>query len=89
MDITEHLIVFFKEGPGKGLTVTVDTPLLEWGLLDSLKVVELAEFLKKHAAFQLKPKDLRKANLRDIRSIARLVGARRRAGARAKAGHGF
>lgn len=88
MDITEQLIGFFKEGPGKGVKVTEDTPLMEWGLLDSLKVVELAEFLKKHAEFQLKPKDLLKANLKDIRSIVRLVGGRR-AGAGAKARDGL
>jgi len=81
LDITERLIGFFKEGPGKGVKVTAITPLLEWGLLDSLKVIELAEFLKKHANFQLQPKDLRKANLKDIRTIVRLVGSRRRAGA--------
>lgn len=75
MDITEELIAFFKEGPGKGVKVAEDTPLLEWGLLDSLKVVELAEFLRRRAGFQLKPKDLRKENLKDVRSIVRLVGS--------------
>lgn len=87
MEITDKLIAFFKEGPGKGVKVSEDTPLLEWGLLDSLKVVELAEFLKTNAGFQLKPKDLRKENLKDIRSIVRLIGARR-SGAEAKARRG-
>ncbi|MBI2385278.1 MAG: acyl carrier protein [Elusimicrobia bacterium] len=75
MDLTEELLAFFREGADGGLTVDAATPLLEWGLLDSVRILDLADLLAAKAGYKLDASALKKENFKDVRSIVRLVGA--------------
>lgn len=72
-DLVKELVAFFQAGASEGLKVGPATPLLEWGLLDSVRILELADFLRAKAGYRLAASALNKDNFKDARSIARLV----------------
>ena len=72
-ELVKELVAFFQAGASKDLVVGPDTPLLEWGLLDSVRILELADFLRAKAGFRLDASALSKDNFKDARAIARLV----------------
>lgn len=76
--ITKELVAFFQDGADEQIRVTAATPLLKWGILDSVRILELADFLEKRAGYRLKAAELRKENFKDVRAIVRLIGARKR-----------
>lgn len=76
--ITKELVEFFQNGTDGHIRITSATPLLKWGILDSVRILELADFLEKRAGYRLKAPELRKENFKDVRAIVRLIGARKR-----------
>lgn len=85
VNVAKELVAFFQAGADRGLKVTAATPLLEWGILDSVRIVELADFLEARTGYRLKAAELRRENFKDVRAIARLVGGgKRRAPRRAR-----
>lgn len=74
-DLTRDLVDFFQAAAGDGLKVAPDTPLLQWGILDSVRILEVAELLRAKAGYRLDASALRKENFKDVRSIVRLVDA--------------
>lgn len=60
---------------------SLDTDLLESGILDSLQFVELLFQLEQHFGFRLKINDINLDDLRTLARIARLVAAKGEAGA--------
>ena len=53
--------------------VTVETPLLEWGILNSLEVLGLVDFLESTFDIQVHAHDLSPHNLSSVKSIAQMV----------------
>lgn len=62
MQANNALIVTYLQGvvaeSGNGLAVTGDTPLLESGLLDSINLVRLVQFLEEQFAIRIPDSDL-------------------------------
>lgn len=54
---------------------TTDTPLLEWGILDSLKIAMLLNFIRDELGVSIPFQDINSRNFRDVGSIARLAAA--------------
>lgn len=47
--------------------------LLEWGILNSLQILSLVDFLENQFSIKIKPEDLRPENLATITAIAKMV----------------
>lgn len=62
MQANNALIVTYLQGvateSGVGVTVTAETPLLESGLLDSINLVRLVQFLEEQFAIRIPDGDL-------------------------------
>jgi clorobiocin biosynthesis protein CloN5 len=54
--------------------LTVSAPLLEWGILDSLRTTLLVAFIREKWGVDVPPTDIDAKKFRDIRSIAEVVG---------------
>ena len=50
-----------------------DTPLLEWGILNSVSTVELIGFIRERFQVDVPPEEIAGINFRDLRSITRLL----------------
>lgn len=53
---------------------TSDTPLLEWGILDSLKIAILLNFIRDELGVSIPFQDINSRNFANVGSIARLAG---------------
>ncbi len=51
----------------------LDSPLLEWGIIDSLTIVDLVEFVKARFSINLPSSELHPGNLETIRAFTALV----------------
>lgn len=73
-DIAERLLRFLHEEILVAEEVAVDegTPLME-GLLDSLGVQMLTDFIEEEFYLELDPRDIHAENMRSVSSIAALV----------------
>lgn len=58
-------------GDGKDLSPT--SPLLAWGVLTSLRVVQMLHFIRQRFAIDVPPDELVAQNLKDLNSITNLV----------------
>ncbi|SDM56566.1 acyl carrier protein [Allokutzneria albata] len=75
----ERIIALLKDflerevlrAPDSGLRA--DTPLLEWGVLNSLTMVKLVAFVKEELDVRIPPERIVGADFKDLASIARLV----------------
>ncbi|MEV4636646.1 acyl carrier protein [Actinoplanes sp. NPDC049548] len=56
-----------------GDDLTVDTPLLEWGVLDSLKTARLVTYIRQEFGVRVPPREMTGGNFRSLASIAALV----------------
>lgn len=63
------------EGRDQGLDGT--TPLLEWGIINSIELVKLVKFLEERFSVTVPHKALVPDNLKDADSIARMVATLR------------
>ena len=59
------------DGDGRELTLT--TPLLEWGVINSIEIARLVAFIKSEFGASIPGEKVIAANFRDLLSIARLV----------------
>lgn len=83
-DLGSELVAYFQKAAGGRMKVDASTPLLEWGILDSVRILEVAELLKARAGYALRPGDLKREHFKDVRSIVRLAGAAAKAKAPAR-----
>ena len=58
---------------GPGTTLEADTPLLEWGILNSLSTTQLVGFVRDHFGIDVPPEEMVGQNFRDLASITRLL----------------
>lgn len=76
MDLTRELLAFFREGAGSEMKVDESSRLLELGLLDSVRILALADLLAAKAGYRLEASSLKRENFQDVRSIVKLVRSR-------------
>jgi acyl carrier protein len=50
-----------------------DTPLLEWGILNSISTVQLIGFIREQFQVEVPPEDVIGSNFKDLRSITQLL----------------
>ncbi len=50
-----------------------DTPLLEWGILNSISTVQLIGFIREQFQVDVPPEDVAGRNFKDLRSISQLL----------------
>lgn len=55
------------------VTIEPDTPLLEWGILNSVSTVQLIGFIRERFDVVVPPEEVAGRNFRDLRSITRLL----------------
>jgi acyl carrier protein len=55
------------------VTIEPDTPLLEWGILNSISTVQLIGFIREQFQVDVPPEDVVGANFKDLRSISQLL----------------
>lgn len=70
------LITFIRErflAGDAGGELSADTPLLEWGVLDSLKVAILLNFIRDELGTTIPFEKISARHFKDVRSIAALV----------------
>jgi acyl carrier protein len=58
---------------GRELGLDADTPLLEWGVINSMEVARLLAFIQREFGVVIARHELAPENLKDIRSITALV----------------
>lgn len=77
-DVAEQITTFirdrFLDGDPRG-ELTETSPLLEWGVLNSLQTAQLLGFLRDELGAHVPPQDINAENFRDVRHIAALVRA--------------
>ncbi|MEU6356327.1 acyl carrier protein [Streptomyces sp. NPDC047072] len=74
--IRDYIRVTFLAGdPGEELEDT--SPLLEWGVLNSLNTVRLVGFIREELGVKVPPLAVSGSNFKDVRSIAEMVLAHR------------
>jgi acyl carrier protein len=56
-----------------GVVLEADTPLLEWGILNSLSTTQLVGFVRDHFGMDVPPEEMVGENFRDLASITRLL----------------
>jgi acyl carrier protein len=74
--VRDFLMAEFPEARARG--VSDEEPLLESGVLDSLGVLELANFIGERFSLTLEDDDLTPENFGSIAAVARLLEARLR-----------
>lgn len=50
-----------------------DTPLLEWGILNSISTVQLIGFIREEFAIDVPPEEIVGTNFKDLQSISQLL----------------
>lgn len=58
---------------GQGADLTATTPLLEWGVLTSLRVVRLLQFIRERFGLEIPPDQLSATNLQNLDSITKTL----------------
>jgi acyl carrier protein len=53
--------------------LTLESPLLEWGVIDSLTIVDLVDFVKTRFSIELPAAELKPQNLESIQTFAKLM----------------
>jgi acyl carrier protein len=80
MTVTTELQTFILEEltPGRGIaSIAPDDDLLARGIIDSLGVMTLVEFLDERYGVRVGTEDLQPQNFRDVRSIEAFIERRR------------
>jgi acyl carrier protein len=74
--IRDYIRVNFLDGdPKKELQDT--SPLLDWGVLNSLNTVRLVGFIRDELGVKVPPVAVNGPNFKDVRSIAEMVNSHR------------
>lgn len=66
--VTQELLT-----PDEADGIEADTPLLEWGLLNSVRWARLVAHMRKRMGVRVPPAEMTKENFRDLNSIATLM----------------
>ncbi|OLE27067.1 MAG: hypothetical protein AUG49_06430 [Catenulispora sp. 13_1_20CM_3_70_7] len=72
--IRDYIRANFLDGDPDG-ELQDTSPLLEWGVLNSLNTVRLVGYIREELGVKVPPVAVNGANFRDVRSIAALVSA--------------
>lgn len=73
MDTAKRILSFLRTELGNGARkVDAETPLLT-GLVDSIRVMELASFLEEEFGIRLEFADMSEANFRNVQTLTDLV----------------
>ena len=64
---------------GSSDELDANTPLLEWGIIDSLSMVNLLAFIEREFGVRIADEDVLPENFATLGAIARLIEQRRRA----------
>lgn len=70
-EIKEFVVREFLNGKGDGLDA--DTPLIEWGIIDSIAIVALRDFVSTRYAVAIPYAELKPANMSSVSTIASMV----------------
>jgi clorobiocin biosynthesis protein CloN5 len=54
-------------------TIEPDTPLLEWGILNSISTLQLIGFIRERFQVNVPPEDVVGTNFKNLRSITQLL----------------
>ena len=73
-ELLAYIRVEFLDGDAQG-ELTDETPLLAWGVLDSLKTARLLNFIEDELGSPIPPAQLYAGNFQNVRSIAAMVRA--------------
>jgi acyl carrier protein len=79
-DLITFIRAEFLDGDAQG-ELTDETPLLAWGVLDSLKTARLLNFIEDELGSPISPAQLYAGNFQNVRSVAAMVRANRAASA--------
>lgn len=76
-EITQNLKDFIINEllDGEEMGLEVDTPLLEWGILDSLSMVSLLAFIEENLGIQVPSKEVKPENFDNLQAITNLLDA--------------
>jgi acyl carrier protein len=74
-DLREFISERILEGEDVGLDET--TPLIEWGILNSMEMIRMVGFISERYAVDLPSDTIRLDNFKDLGSLARLVAEQR------------
>jgi acyl carrier protein len=55
------------------VTIEPDTPLLEWGILNSISTLQLIGFIREQFQVDVPPEEVAGRNFKDLRSISQLL----------------
>jgi acyl carrier protein len=55
------------------ITIEPETPLLEWGILNSVSTVQLIGFIRQRFQVDIPPEEIAGRNFKDLRSISHLL----------------
>jgi acyl carrier protein len=70
-ELKAHVAREILEGDEAGLDE--ETPLLEWGVFNSLEILRLLRFIHERFGVRLEPRTVGPDTFKDIRSIANLI----------------
>ncbi|MEU5159464.1 acyl carrier protein [Streptomyces sp. NPDC020875] len=71
-EIERYIRTEFLDGDPSA-ELAADSPLLEWGVLNSMNITRLVAFLNERFGAEVAPGDLVPSNFRDVDSVARLA----------------
>lgn len=70
-ELRQFIVAEFLNGKGEGLDA--DTPLIDWGVIDSVAIVSLREFVHNRYGVLIPGAELKPANLTSLRTIAGMI----------------
>jgi acyl carrier protein len=70
-DLKKYITREFLSGKGEGLGP--DTPLIEWGVIDSVAIVSLREYVKNRYGVNIPNVELKPSNLSNLATIAAMI----------------
>ncbi len=70
-ELREFIAREFLYGKDEGLNAT--TPLIEWGVIDSIAIVALGDFISKRFGVQIPNAELKPSNFATLETVAALV----------------
>jgi acyl carrier protein len=76
-EITAKLLNFIRLrflGGNSGSDMNETTPLLEWGILSSLNMVVLLDYIREEFDSPVPPERINAANFKDVAAITAMVG---------------
>jgi acyl carrier protein len=71
-ELRKYIVENILDGRDAG-ELTADSPLLEWGIIDSLTIVDIVEFAKTRFSVSLPASELHPANLESIGALTALM----------------